>query len=216
MSFRRIYAPNLKNPYAGLNGVASTIDKMSTDHFDRQDKLKAQEANTAWKEKVFNQNQANNQRNFDYRQNRDNVKDNQWEQVFNKPSYNTFTTTDSEGKPVLSIFDKTNGTIKNTNAPVYQAPKVMSPEQKSYYDAKTEDLKLKQNERVMKMLFENEAYNELNEKDQLSAQEYVRQNGAVPTFAYDDGWFGKGYYLPEVEVKPQLKQKNGSNINLGL
>ena len=59
----------------------------------------------------------------------------------------------------------------------------------------------------MGQLQDMEAYQGMNENDQLIAQKYIKDNGKLPDFAYDNSMFGKGYHI----AKPKI---DGSKIDL--
>jgi hypothetical protein len=95
-------------------------------------------------DKYFNYKKKTDDKNFLYREGRDEVTDNKWEYQFdfnkmnsnrnhankvaqqNKPNYSTFNGVDENGNPVLSVFNKNDGVAHNTNAKIYQKSKTPS------------------------------------------------------------------------------------------
>ena len=189
MSYSNIFqlqAPKLQNKFGGFAGLGKQMNDMSDAYTSRQDQLKVNADNNAFRDKGLklqaeqlqetkNQNLLSNKHKnkvYKYGVTRDAISDNQWEKTFNKPN-------------------------------------VLSTDQVAYYNAKTEDLKIKQASKLMTQLQEMEAYQGMNESDQLLAQKYIKDNGKLPNFEYDNSFFGKGYHI----AKPKL---DGRKINLGL
>ena len=154
---------------------------------------------------------------FDYGVKRDGVKDSQWGQEFsykqgqgNKPDYSTFNGVDAQGNPTLNMIDKNTGKVINTGQQVYQAPKEISPEQKLYYSDRSNEMQQKTLAATKKAFMENPAYSKMNEQDQLKAMQYIDANGKAPEIAFDDSWFGKGYYMPMSDAVQEVKKTNNT------
>lgn len=126
-----------------------------------------------------------------------------------KPDYATFNSTDAKGNPTLSLIDKNNGKVVNTNTPVYNESKKLAPEQALYYQDKAYEIKQKALSDMEKQLTSSVPYSKMLEGDQMKAIAYLRQNGKMPDIAYDKSWLGKGYYFnpPMSEGVKQEKLK---------
>ena len=233
----RIKKTDLKNPLGGLKDVANSLGNTSKTILDREVTKDANAATAKHRSTLlknqgkrdsdtniyrnntleFNKTKETNQnsrwsKTFDQTTKQNSVRNSQWSKTFNKPDYKTFTSTDKDGSPVMSVFNTKNGKTTTTGSKVYQAPKVYSQEQKNYHKAKTNDIKVKQSDSIVKSFKEDDIYENLSKDDKYRAIQYIRKNGKLPNLKHIDGLFSDTFSMP----KKKTTKKSGSSLDLGL
>lgn len=218
----RMKKTDLKNPLGGLKDVANSLGNTSKTILDREVTKDANAATAKHRSTLlknqgkrdsdtniyrnntleFNKTKETNQnsrwsKTFDQTTKQNSVRNSQWSKTFNKPDYKTFTSTDKDGSPVMSVFNTKNGKTTTTGSKVYQAPKVYSQEQKDYHKAKTNDIKVKQTANIIKTYKDSDAYSFLGKEDKVLAIQYIQQNGKRPKLDYVKGVFSNTFQMPK-------------------
>ncbi len=128
-----------------------------------------------------------------------------------KVTYETFKGTSADGKPTMYTIDS-NGNIKNTGVGIYQKPKQLSTEERNYYEERTNSIKNRNKEYLLKILTQSPNYINAPENIQQQAIEQLTRTGQLPIVAFDDGgWFGGDSYSVVNYAGPIANKVNDVN-----
>ncbi len=185
------------------------------------------QSNNNYRDMYFGYKKDIDNRDFLYKKGRDEVKDNQWSNQFdfntmnanrnynhkveqsNKANYTTFNGVDAEGNPVLSVFNKNDGTTHNTNTPIYQKPKEMTPYQEENLLLRQEAAKAKEKAnqlKVIETLSVADGWDDLTSEGQQQMIDYYNKTGLVAKINNPWGWGQETPIIPLSNEQKKIKE----------
>ncbi len=149
---------------------------------------------------------------FDFLQNKNDSKNNQWERMFqfkqdqaNKPVYKSFNGVNTDGKPVLSVFNQNDGSVVNTGQEVYQKPTAMTPYQQENIRLRQDAAELKNKQSQLKAIETLSAvdnWDNLSLDNQQKMIDYYNKTGLTPKIV--NPWFNDAY--PDIPLSAEQKK----------